>query len=213
MKNYPDLITAQKLFDDVIKVRRKSPTPFSPQTEKLYMEHCFSVAEIAAKIAAQTKVLSPAKAYVLGLLHDYGRIKDEQSEKVFHGLVGYDYLNEYGYKEAAKTAFSHCFYDPRLNLSMYRMQPTDYVRCREILKNMPFDDYDFLIQLSDILNDCGQSCTIEYRFDSVSKRHPLNQEVINQSIKRINQLKNYFDKKCQKNVYDLLDIKREKISV
>lgn len=207
-----ELEKAQNLLDTVLQVRRESACPFSSEVEEKFKNHCLSVAYISEKIASAVRNLNPEKAYVLGLLHDAGRISDEKTEGTFHGLTGFDYLIKNNMPSAARIAFTHCFYEPQLNLSMYRMKPQDYVRSRELLKQISFDDYDYLIQLADILNDCGRQCTIEYRFNSVAKRHNLNNEIVKMSVSRLNELKKYFDEKCRCDIYDLLQID-QKISV
>ncbi len=203
---------AKALLNNVLETRRHSSCPFSPELEQMFYGHCLSVAYISEKIASAARNLNPEKSYILGLLHDAGRIKDEKNEGTFHGLTGFDYLIKNNMPDAARIAFTHCFYEPRLNLSMYRMKPQDYVRSRELLKTMSFNDYDYLVQLADILNDCGRQCTIEYRFDSVAKRHNLNNEIVSASVRRLNELKSYFDEKCNCDIYDLLEID-QKISV
>ncbi len=203
---------AKSLLNNVIETRRLSSCPFSQEMEQKFYDHCLSVAFISKKIAQASSNLDPEKSYIYGLLHDAGRIKDERTEGIFHGLTGFDYLVSHNMPDAARIAFTHCFYEPQLNLSMYRMKPQDYVRSRELLKSLSFNDYDYLAQLADILNDCGRQCTIEYRFDSVAKRHNLNDQVVKASIKKMNELKKYFDEKCRCNIYDLLEIEH-KISV
>ena len=50
--------------------------------------HIYNVAKIAEKIAEKTNgALNPNTAYVLGLLHDIGRIKDETVTKVPHSIM------------------------------------------------------------------------------------------------------------------------------
>ena len=207
MQNFSlDLETAHQLLENILEARRHSSCPFFPRQEENFRNHCLSVAYIAEQIATTSGRLNPQQAYVLGLLHDCGRISDEKTDGTFHGLTGYDYLCQAGHPQAAQIAFSHCFYDPQLNLSMYRLKAQDYVRCRELLKELDFGEYDYLIQLADILNDCGQSCTIEYRFASVARRHPIGAEAVELSIKKFRELKAYFDNLCKTDIYSLLQI-------
>lgn len=50
----PSKQEALAFFEYVIAERNRSPFPFRPEWEKEFRAHCFSVADIAAKIASQT---------------------------------------------------------------------------------------------------------------------------------------------------------------
>ena len=68
----PSKQEALAFFEYVIAERNRSPFPFRPEWEKEFRAHCFSVADIAAKIASQTPYLNSERAYLSGLLHDCG---------------------------------------------------------------------------------------------------------------------------------------------
>ena len=53
------------------------------------------------------------------------------------------------------------------------------------MKNFHNDEYDKLIALSDMLNDMGKTCSIEYRLQSVSTRHKTEPELIERLINAI----------------------------
>lgn len=97
----------------------RSPFPFRPEWEKEFRAHCFSVADIAAKIASQTPYLNSERAYLSGLLHDCGRIKDEKSENVFHGWTGYQLMKKQGWDEIGRISVTHCFLDKDFNPELY----------------------------------------------------------------------------------------------
>ena len=86
MINYPTLTQAiilwQESLSGIIDVCSQSK-----QIE--YIHHTVGVAESAYKIAQKCN-LDAEKAYVLGLLHDYGKIQNEKQTGIAHFIIGYD---------------------------------------------------------------------------------------------------------------------------
>ncbi len=191
---------ASALFREVVAVRQKG------EHLRSFVRHSYKVAETAFQIAAYIPEIKQEDAYVLGLLHDCGRIKDEWSEQTFHGLVGYNLLMEKGYPLAARVALSHSFYDLENNFSAYKMKASDLEQVVRLVGGWTFNIYDYLIQLADLLNDCGHLCTIEYRFEHAAQRHNLSEEYVRTSIASTLKLKKYFDAKCGRDVYSMLGI-------
>ena len=68
---------AKKIFEEIIQVPNNSLYPFSENMENNFRKHSQLVGSIAVEIAKKTMYLNSEKAYILGLLHDCGRIKDE----------------------------------------------------------------------------------------------------------------------------------------
>lgn len=203
-ENYPSRLQSEQIFEDVIKIRNSSTHPFKPEWEKEFRNHCSAVANIAQKIAEKTAYLNSEKAYSMGLLHDCGRLKDEFAEQRFHGVVGYEWLLQKGYPELAKISITHSFYEKSFNINNFTQPREDLLFCQRYLRQIEYDDYDLLLQLCDILNDCGQTCTIEYRFNSLAQRYK-NQNYYN-NIPTLNKIKQYFDNLCQIDLYELIGI-------
>lgn len=202
----PNRAQAQEMFEEVIRLRNINPYPFTGNMEHNFRTHCLAVAEAAEKIAFYCG-MDAEKAYVLGLLHDCGRIKDEPNEKVFHGQVGYDYMMELGYSEIARISITHCFYDIDFDEKGYGYPPASYPRSRELLKWIEFNDYDRLLHLTDLTNDMGKICTLEYRMESVSKRYNIPLDTLRPHLKKLQEIKAYFDAKAGTDIYQLLGIK------
>lgn len=194
---------AEELFENIIAERNAGEFPFTGDMEDTFRRHCATVARIAETIAAACPDLNTDKAYISGLLHDAGRVEDEQRSDTFHGIVGYHYLMGKGLPEAARISLTHCFYFKDFDISTYPQNREQLREAKEFMKNIEYDDYDLLLQLADILNDMGKTCTIEYRFNSVGKRYKIAPEKIAPMIKKLNEIKTYFDGKCGCDIYDL----------
>lgn len=192
-------------FENIIKLRNSSLFPFTEEQEKTFRVHCLVVADFAEKVAANIFGMDAEKAYVLGLLHDCGRIKDEKAENVFHGLVGYKYMMQKNQPEIARISLTHSFYEKDFNLETYPQNKESLLFCKDLLKNIEYNDYDLLIQLSDMTNDVGRNCTIEYRFDSISKRYNVPHEKLEPIIEKMNQIKHYFDRKANNDIYKFIE--------
>ena len=102
-KGYPDIKTAKKIWEEGIKYRKSKPYGFD--IEKEYIFHTKGIAAAAKKIAENIPGLNPEKAYVLGLLHDYGKRISERDERYFHGREGYEQMNKHGFYDVAKICF------------------------------------------------------------------------------------------------------------
>ena len=76
-----------------------------------WKEHSFEVARIAREIGRKIKDVDPEKCYILGLLHDIGRIKGITS--IRHTYDGYVYLKELGFEETGRYCITHCFQGKR----------------------------------------------------------------------------------------------------
>ena len=213
MSLYPDRETAEKIFEEIIIKRNKTPHPFKPEWEREFRKHCHYVADIASKIASKTLYLNPEKAYVLGLLHDCGRCVDEFAEHRFHANIGYDWMKELGYDDVAKICITHSFYEKDFDLKNFTQPKDDLLWCKEYLKTITYDDYDKLLQLSDVLNDRGDMCTIEYRFKSLSERYHVPYENLLIHVKQLQNIKTYFDNICSCDIYNLIGENNDKRKV
>ena len=205
--SFPSRLEAERLLEKVIEIRNATLHPFTDKMEITFRAHSRTVAKIAEILAKKTTYLNIDKAYVCGLLHDCGRMLDEWNEHVFHGLVGYQYMMSLGYDDVAKICLTHNFYSENFQDEDY-LQFAEFIpECRNIMKNFHNDEYDKLIALSDMLNDMGKPCSIEYRLQSVSTRHKTEPEQLERLKNDLYNLKSFFDEKCHNDVYKILAIK------
>lgn len=200
-----DKQSAQNLFAEVISIRNKSDFPLTTDQEKLLTAHCYSVADIAEKIASVCN-MDANKAYVMGLLHDCGRQRDEKGENVFHGWQGYLFMQEKGYPELARISITHNFYFKDFDESTYPQCKQELKNCREYLETIEYDDYDLLLQLADMMNNQGTTCTIKQRFASIASRYNIPMAKMLSMQTKVEEIKQYFDKRCGKDIYQLLHL-------
>lgn len=208
---FPNRKKAEEIFETVIQKRNATKYPFKPEWETEFRKHCHAVASIAEKIAGCCPGLDSEKAYVLGLLHDCGRCIDEFAENRFHANVGFDWMMSEGYDDVARVCITHSFYDKDFDIEKFTQPYDDLLKCQAYLKNVTYNDYDLLLQLADVLNDKGTTCTIEYRFASLARRY--NNPGILIHVKQLQQIKAYFEQICGRNIYDLVGVKYDKTQI
>ena len=197
---------AKKMLEDIISERNASSHPFRPEWEQEFRAHSAAVARIAETIASKTPYLNSERAYILGLLHDCGKYQDEYACHKFHGLAGYYYMLEKGYPDLARASLTHTFYKKDFELNEYPFPPDDLKICRRLLQDIKYDDYDLLLQLADMINDMGKTCTLEYRVQSLCKRRNIPPKDYAWVEVALNAIKNYFDKKCGCDIYSLFGL-------
>ncbi len=168
-----------------------------------WVDHSRVAAQAASLIAAETPGMDADTAYVVGLLHDIGRRFGVSNMK--HVTDGYNFLNGLGYADAARICYSHSFHTQ--NHTEYfgsnDCDSDDFVKLCDYLQHCEYDDYDRLIQLCDALALPEGLCLIEKRMIDVGLRHGFHDCAVNK-IKKIFELKQYFDDKTGKNIYSLL---------
>lgn len=188
-RGYPDKKTAEKLL---LSAEKANPGRWG--------DHCRIAADCAEKIANACSMNSE-KAYILGFLHDIGRkflVRD-----LGHIYYGYQYMTRLGYTNVAKICLTHSFPNKDLNLYIGKLDiPQEEVNAVEkLLQEIIFDDYDKLIQLCDALAGSDKVLDIEERMADVKQRYGnYPQEQWNKNI----ELKQYFEEKCGKNIYDIV---------
>lgn len=200
---------AQELFDYICQ-----KTDFYNQRnglpEGISRRHYLCVAENAKQIASKTSSLDPEKSYILGLLHDYGEFKEQKDRRQFHGTAGYDEMMQLGFDEVAKTCLSHSFFDGCVTPENYPSYPPECIqRAAQILANQPYDDYDRLIQLSDLMVKADKITTIDERLDFVATKYHVPAEKILFKKEKAYELKSYFDNLCKEDVYCILGLKND----
>lgn len=168
--------------------------------------HIFNVAKIAEHIAKQTlsspHKLDPDTAYILGLLHDIGRIKDETKTKVPHGLEGFYFLIKAGLPELAPISLTHNFVCKQISAEDFPVYSKSQIReAEEHLSHIEYNDYDRLIQLADTFSRGDEILSIQERLNKTKKFYhtPLSFEP------EIFSLRNYFNQKYNIDVENLVN--------
>lgn len=71
-------------------------------------------------IASRIDSIDGQKAYILGLLHDYGKmVRDADNKEYFHGLTGYHEMNRLGFDDVARVCLTHTFPDKDFKYTEY----------------------------------------------------------------------------------------------
>ena len=185
-----DRITAERLISEAKTLNNGT-----------WIDHSYNVARLAERIADEAGMNSE-KAYVLGLIHDIGRRNGNMEAR--HALEGFYFLEDMGYEEGARICMTHTFqykdvegiYDNWDCSSKEKQFITDY------LIGIVYDDYDKLIQLCDALSLANGYCYAEKKMVSSIIKFGFKDTTISK-WKAILELKEYFDKKINGNIYEL----------
>jgi len=168
--------------------------------------HYQTVAYVASKIA-EACLLDVNKAYLLGLFHDYGEYIEDTIAGTFHGTAGYDELIKKGFDENAKVCLTHSFFDNDFDPDHFvSYESKEIVRAGDLIKKLRLDDYDYLIQLSDLLSAPNKIIRAEERLENLSKKYNIKKELVINKIRAAKKLKDYFSQKSGKDIYNLLKI-------
>ena len=172
--------------------------------------HYLRVAQNAQGLAKTLPHLNPEKAYIMGLVHDYGQADERKNKKYFHGLIGYQKLMAMGYDEAARACLVHSFFEwEKITPECYHSYDKDAIlECARLLSQRPFDDYDRLIHLADLMAVGHHLVTIDIRFEYLAATYRISEKMVAQKYFMACKLKNYFDVLCGRDVYDILGVKR-----
>ncbi len=203
----PTMKEALKLYEEAIEKRCEESSRFKFGRAKGQRIHSAMVAVCAEIIASRLPDIDGQKAYMMGLFHDFGKLvyNDEVSDK-FHGLEGYKVLTELGYDELARINLTHTFYQQELNPREYTSyNPWELRRCKHLLKTLPFNDYDRLIQLCDRLA-VGVTYNIKQRIQFIQDTYRLPTALAKKKYREALLLKKYFDEKCGCDIYKLLGV-------
>lgn len=193
IQGIPDLEKAKLLFEEAERI---NPGP--------WIGHCKYVAEGAKLIAANCKDLDSEVAYILGLLHDIGKINGGTT--ISHIIDGYNYSMEMGYHFLAKICVTHSC--PSKNISdIIEVKESNtgegHTFVENFLNTVDYDDYDKLIQLCDAIALPNGFTLIEKRLVDVALRHDVNKYTI-PKWKAFLDLKKHFEEKMGKSIYSLL---------
>lgn len=200
----PDLNIAKKLVDNVCKITDEL-------NEKMGLErgisrkHYGNVAFCACEIAKNCG-MDHQKAYIFGLLHDYGEYIEDTVEGTFHGTAGYDEMLKMGYDDVARICLTHSFWEDIYDPEYFTYHSSEIIRAKEIISDLVCDDYDKLIQLCDLMSCGDKIVNIEYRIDWIAKKYKLDTSKSVLRKEKAIKLKQYFDKKCKQDVYKVVGI-------
>ena len=140
-----------------------------------WIQHSYFAAKAAEAIAKHHPTLDHDTAFVLGYLHDIGRIAGVTDMR--HIFDGYTFLMERGFDKAAQICLTHSFpiKDIRHVAAKWDCSREELEFLKEYLASVEFDDYDRLIQLCDALALPEGFCLIEKRLMDVALRHGVNE--------------------------------------
>ncbi len=202
---YPSLEQAYKIWREGYEYRCAT-TCFETKDE--YIFHTKGVAEAARIIAMATNDMDVEKAYILGLLHDYGKKYDERKEKIFHGRRGYEELKAMGYTTSARICLTHTFPCKEFKNEDYISYPSSCLSwVHEELATIEYDDYDRLIQLCDMFFEGMQKVDFKSRFKGIIGRYNLPERLFDILMKNALSLRSYFENKTEQDIYQLLNIR------
>jgi HD superfamily phosphodiesterase len=164
-----------------------------------WLEHSRVVARAAETIALNCS-LDGDKAAILGLLHDIGRYEGVTGLR--HIFSGYKLMNEKGYSCVARICLTHTFSYKNIHVfqGKFDCSEAEESMLKEKLEEIEYDDYDKLLQLCDSISLAEGVCTLEKRLIDVAKRNGVN-DLIQEKWNSYFALKEYFDKKCNENIY------------
>ena len=171
------------------------------QNPGIWSDHSRIVARTAETIAEKCG-LDTHRAYISGLIHDIGRYAG--ISQLRHVYAGYDLLKSKGYDKTAEICLSHSF--PLKNIDEYfgvndcSQKETEVIT--SFLANANYSNYDKLIQLCDSMCSAEGVCLIEVRIINVIRRYGFAWLTL-EKIDATFELKAYFDKLCDMNIYDL----------
>lgn len=169
----------------------------------LWIEHSKYTGQAARLIAENIEGLNSEVAEVLGMLHDIGRRVGVY--KIRHSIDGYNYAMEKGYSLLARVCITHSFPYKNINIILDEWDSTEenFNFLKKYLEEVEFDDYDKLIQLCDALALPSGFCLLEKRMIDVALRYGVNELTI-PKWKATFQLKDYFEEKMNKSIYNVL---------
>ncbi len=185
-----------------------------PRASVDFENHSRDVARVCEKVAKKAGMDSDL-AYAKGLLHDFYKcierdnevfveIDGEEIMAMTHPFNGYRLLMKKGFPEAARSALTHTFYNVYEVLDGgfdSRLVPSDLEFLKKWLSENEYDDYDKLTQLADNMASWKGVMTIDDRFCDILQRHPVSNPQA--GLKKLYELKDYFDEKINGNVYEL----------
>lgn len=188
---YPSRNEAERLLNEAVEMN-----------PGLWGDHSRVVARCAEKIAAACGDMDPEKAYVLGLLHDYGR--KHGPTYLRHVWDGWQDMLALGFDEVARVCLTHSFNTGELGeyIGMFDVTPAQVQQIREALAGIQMDDYDRLMQLCDSIANADGPVAIEARMSDVKRRYGrYPQPKWDKNL----ELKRYFEAKMGAELYEVVN--------
>ncbi len=191
-------------MDDIIKQYTIKPVIWHERNLKI-LWHSRTVAAAAESIANQIETLDPQKAYLYGMMHDFGKFYLSMAEKYKHPSLGYELMIE-NYPDIAEICITHPF--PEVTLTEYLVHYCngDELEVEKILDyktGIEHNDYIKLIQFCDKICGINEYLTLDYKFKWYFKRYPIERDLLEQRYHIYMELKGYFDKLSKMDTYDL----------
>ncbi len=202
---YPSRNEAYKIWEDGIKYRQSRPYPFPLENE--YRFHTQGVAAASQAIAEHVNGMDREKAFVLGLLHDYGKRINEKIENKFHGREGYEVMMDLGFPAVAQICLTHTFPNQNFDDSEYAYPQEWKDWAHQKIAKIQYDDYDYLICLCDKFFEGLSMVSIEKRTEGIAQRYNINKAQKDILYKQSIALKKYFDEKTGMDIYQILKIR------
>ncbi len=201
-------ISVQEARDMVEALKRKEiALGRAEDTWYLYGNHVFGVADAAKAIALKIKEMDADRVYVAALLHDIAKMEERTGR--FHGILGYEMLKDRD-EDAARACLLHMFpWNKVLPFEkcskMFFENKKDYDFVVDYAKNTAVRDEDLLIQLADSLASKDGIVTFEERKREYVERNKIEvtPELLKDLFEPRLELKEYFDKKINGDIYDL----------
>lgn len=202
--NTPSMKQAYNIWLDGIKYREEH---FDFPLKDEYIFHTQGIAFASRLIASHISGMDAQKAYICGLLHDYGKKYNEREIGRFHGLIGFQELKAMGFSLPSRICLTHTFADKNINIADFPSYPQEDLQlCQSILSSLEYDDYDRLVQFVDRLFEGFTIIPFSERAQAIGQRYHLSDAIVGKLIKDGQILKNYLDCLCGENVYKILGL-------
>lgn len=167
--------------------------------------HYQNVAYVAATIA-QAANLDPQKAYIVGLLHDYGEYIEDTIPHTFHGTAGYDQMMQKGFDEVARVCLTHSFFEGIYSPDNFAYESAEIIRAGTIISGMTLDDYDYLVQIADLMSPNLIIDTVENRIHMITEKYKIPPDLAAAKLTAAQNLKARFEQKYSINIYSLFHL-------
>jgi len=174
-----------------------------------WVKHSKYVANAAKIIASKIESLDGNQAYIMGLIHDIGRVAGIAEER--HTIDGYNFLKKKGYEKLARICITHCFPKKNIeaNIGIWDCSENELEFIETFLENCEYNDYDRLIQLCDCISMEDKYVLIEKRLIDVVLRYNLKNRVplgipLLEKWQKYLEIKDYFSNMIGESIYNLL---------
>ncbi|OHD13823.1 MAG: phosphohydrolase [Spirochaetes bacterium GWD1_27_9] len=161
-------------------------------------------AGLAAKLIAKNiPSLDSEVCYVLGILHDIGRMFGVK--QMSHIIDGYNFMMKKNFGWVARISLTHSFplKDTSIVFGKWDCSESDYNFVKNFIDKTEYDDYDRIIQLADYLSLPEGFTILEKRMIDIAMRYGTNENSV-LKWKALFEIKEYFDQKAGQSIYNFL---------